>query len=219
MTSTPSPSLYLSWAILRPYPACCNRIWVRPPTRPLFIAPRCWRSGHLLMDLGLGQLQISEFAIFGQCVGAIAWVPTAISILLVVLCYGLGPIWQRRPVWLRNFAAEEPGEAAEAVSAEITSGLGPGRRRWPVSTAILLITTAVGLVLGILASLNSGMGPLFLLPLVPEVSNDPVGHSSNPPPSPPRAALDQLLTLWRPSHSSSWPLRGHVRLQGRHWSS
>lgn len=155
-------------------------------------------------------MQISELAIFGQCVGAIAWFPTFISLLVLLLHYGLGPIWRRRPVWLRNFAAEEPGEVAEAVFAELTPG--PGRGEWALPTVVLLINMAVGLVVSILASLDPGMGPLFLMPLIPEVRNDPAGTA--PPPHPvPRPSTDSveaitfvLLAVDRPRSTPGPPL-------------
>ncbi|KAF3766151.1 P-loop containing nucleoside triphosphate hydrolase protein [Cryphonectria parasitica EP155] len=127
------PSPYLSWDILRPCLKCCDRLW------------------------------ISELAIFGECIGAIAWIPSALSLLLLISGYGLQPIWRRRPIWLRNFAAESP-EEAEMSSVEL--GL-PMRRNWSRSVLFLLVNSAVGLVLSLVASLNPDIGPLFLTPLIP----------------------------------------------------
>lgn len=113
-----------------------------------------------------GHLQINELAIFGDCVGVVAWIPAALSILVLILRYGLQPLWRRRPVWLRNFAVEEPDEA-EGLSPEIAT-LKP--RIWALSTILLALNSTTGLVISILASLNPIAGPLFLTPLIPHVS-------------------------------------------------
>jgi hypothetical protein len=126
-------------------------------------------SGHNVSEpepLVNGHLQINELAIFGDCVGVIAWIPTAVSILVVILRYGLHPLWRRRPVWLRNFAAEEPDEA-EGLATEIVT-FKP--RIWGPFTIVLALNSAAGLAISILASLNPTAGPLFLTPLIPHVS-------------------------------------------------
>lgn len=114
-----------------------------------------------------GHLQIPDLAIFGECVGSVAWLPSAVSVLVVFLRYGMRPLWRQRPIWLRDFAAEEPGETDEAptgVSAPL------GRTRFLLPVAALLVNSAIGLVISMLAGLNVSMGPLFLTPLIPCVS-------------------------------------------------
>lgn len=168
MVSSPSP--FLSWNILRPCLNCCNQLWVSQslfaPLQPSGVR-QCLKSRTPLVD---GHLQINELAIFGDCVGVIAWIPTALSVLLLITRYGLHPVWRRRPVWLRNFAAEEPGEA-DGLSADLPAK----SRTWSLSTIILTFTSAVGLVISILASLNPTAGPLFLTPLIPHVSTSQTG--------------------------------------------
>lgn len=96
-----------------------------------------------------------------------------ISLIFLILSYGLQPLWRSRPVWLRNFAAEEPGEA-EDCSAEL--GI-PKPRNWGLPTVVLLTDVLIGLVISILASQNPTVGPLFLTPLIPNVSQTlPASH-------------------------------------------
>lgn len=113
-----------------------------------------------------GYLQINELAIFGECVGAVAWIPTILALLFPILRYGLRPAWNRRSIWLRDFAAEEPGEA-EAVSTDLTP---VKRRTWSLPTVVLILSSTTGLVVSILAALNPATGPLFSTPLIPHVS-------------------------------------------------
>lgn len=112
-------------------------------------------------------LQISELAIFGECIGVVLWAPAALAVLLLLSRYALAPLWRRRPIWLRNFAAEEP---SEAEPVPIDHARLP--KAWASSTVALLVTSLVGLVLSALASLQPTTGPLFLLPLVPHVSGN-----------------------------------------------
>lgn len=113
-----------------------------------------------------GCLQINEIAIFGECVGAVAWIPTILALLFPILRYGLRSPWGRRSIWLRDFAAEEPGEA-EAISTDLTP---TKRRTWGLPTVVLILSSATGLVVSILAALHPAAGPLFSTPLVPHVS-------------------------------------------------
>ncbi|KAH8778648.1 multidrug resistance-associated protein 6 [Diaporthe sp. PMI_573] len=124
---------YLSWDILRPCFNCCSRLW------------------------------INELAVFGECVGAVAWIPTILALLFPLLRYGLRPAWNRRGVWLRDFAAEEPGEA-EGISTDL---IPIKKRTWSVPVIVLILSSTIGLVISILAALNPGAGPLFSTPLIP----------------------------------------------------
>lgn len=112
-------------------------------------------------------LQIADQAIFGDCIGAIAWVPTVVSLLVLALRYGLRPIWRRRPIWLRNFAAEDLQEPLDD-SAEL---LDPAKqKKWTLSVIVLLTTSAIGLAISLLAGLSINTGPLFLTPFIAHVS-------------------------------------------------
>ncbi|KAL1861651.1 hypothetical protein Daus18300_008767 [Diaporthe australafricana] len=126
---------YLSWDILQPCFKCCNQLW------------------------------INELAIFGECVGAIAWIPTIFTLLLLLLRHGLRPAWHRRSIWLRDFAAEEPGEA-EGISTDL---IPIKKRTWSLPTLVLVLSSTTGLVVSILAALSPAAGPLFLTPLIPHV--------------------------------------------------
>lgn len=168
MYSSLSPRPYLSWDILRPCFNCCSRLWVsisvpgRAQARPAR-SPRVETTPRPHAD---GYLQINELAIFGECVGAVAWIPTILALLFPILRYGLRPAWSRRSIWLRDFAAEEPGEA-EAVSTDLNL---VKRRTWSLPTVVLILSSTTGLVISILAALNPAAGPLFSTPLIPHVS-------------------------------------------------
>lgn len=168
MSSSPS---YRSWDILQPCFKCCNQLWVcmsvpgkAPTWGPSTASLRVEKTPQPLAD---GHLQINELAIFGECVGAVAWIPTIFALLLLLLRYGLRPAWQRRSIWLRDFAAEEPGEA-EGISTELSP---IKQRTWSLPKVVLVLSSATGLVISILAALSPAAGPLFLTPLIPQVSS------------------------------------------------
>lgn len=167
MSSPPLHRSYQSWDILRPCFDCCNRLWVRtsvPGRAQACSAPSgVETSARPLAD---GYLQKNELAIFGECVGAIAWIPTILALLFPILRYGLRPAWNRRGVWLRDFAAEEPGEA-EGISTDL---IPIKKRSWGVSAVTLILSSTMGLVISILAVLSPDAGPLFSTPLMPHVS-------------------------------------------------
>lgn len=124
-----------------------------------------------------GYLQIADQAIFGDCIGAIAWIPTAVSLLVLVLRHGLHPLWRRRPIWLRDFAAEDL-QNPEDASAE---AVGRAKQRsWTLPTTVLLINSAIGLAVSLLAGLNTKAGPLFLTPLVAHVSKAALTDGQTP---------------------------------------
>lgn len=101
--------------------------------------------------------------------GVVLWIPAVISILLLISRYALAPLWRRRPIWLRDFAAEEPNEA-EAVSVDRATV--PKPKTWGFSTVALVVNSAIGLLISIFTSLQPTIGPLCLLPLVPHVSGN-----------------------------------------------
>ncbi|PSR80832.1 hypothetical protein BD289DRAFT_53056 [Coniella lustricola] len=132
----PPLSSYRSWDILWPCFHCCDRFW------------------------------ISELAIFGECAAVVAWIPAIVALLSFVLGYGLRPLWRRRPIWLRTFAAEGVEESDGLASAELA---GPAPKSWSMPIILLLLNSVLGLVFCILASLRRETGPLFLTPLIPHV--------------------------------------------------
>lgn len=131
------------------------------PGLPVLPGPRQRADPH-----ADGYLQINELAIFGECVGAVAWIPTILALLFPILRYGLRPSWNRRPIWLRDFAAEEPGEA-EGVSADLILSK---KRTRSLPIVVLILNSSVGVVISILAALNPAAGPLFSTSFVPHVS-------------------------------------------------
>jgi len=121
--------------------------------------------------------QIPSLGTFGpQCLGAVGRIPTFVALLVVVLRYGAAPVWHRRPVWLRNFAAEE---APVSSCDEEVGGHGSPRRvrAWtaPALTLLVLsfVTAAIG-VAGAFFSLTSAQLPW--MPIVPSVSERAPAH-------------------------------------------
>lgn len=153
------PSAYLAWDIILPCLGCCRHLWVRPP--PILLpGVKNFRTDK--------PLQIADQAIFGDCIGAIAWVPTVVSLLVLALRYGLHPVWCRRPIWLRNFAAEDLQDPLDD-SAELVN---PAKQKtWMLSVIVLLTSSAIGLVMSLLAGLSTNTGPLFLTPFIAHVSS------------------------------------------------
>lgn len=123
--------------------------------------------------LANGNWQISELAIFGECVGVVAWIPAVVALLLFSLGYALRPLWRRRPIWLRTFAAEGAEESDGLTSAGLGS---PIPKSWNTATILLFLNSLLGLVLCILASLKRETGPLFLTPLIPHVSGSQTAY-------------------------------------------
>lgn len=177
MSSPPLHRSYLSWDILRPCFKCCSRLWVCISVTG---RAQAWPASSGVetteRPLADGYLQINELAIFGECVGAVAWIPTILALLFPILRYGLRPAWNRRGIWLRGFAAEEPGEA-EGISTDL---IPIKKRTWSAPAILLILSSTVGLVISILAALNPGAGPLFSTPLIPHVSTflEPVSHQA-----------------------------------------
>jgi hypothetical protein len=121
---------------------------------------------HSVPAIADGYLQINELAIFGGCIGVVAWIPTILALLLPLLRYGLRPTWNRRGIWLRDFAAEEPGEA-DGISTDL---IPIKKRTWSAPAIVLILSSTVGLAISILAALDPGAGPLFSTPVIPHVS-------------------------------------------------
>lgn len=150
------PSAYLSWHVLWPCLACCERLWVRSPARAVRLPPIANRH-----------LQIPKLAIFGPCVALIAWMPTVVSLATLVSRYPLRPLWRRRPIWLRNFAADH---LVPLDSSSLLEVVGQSMEKsWVPSTVFLMANSAVGLVLSTSAALYPKAGPLFLTPLITHV--------------------------------------------------
>lgn len=92
-----------------------------------------------------------------------------LSILVFASRYGLAPLWRRRPIWLRNFAAQEPMEAEVVLADYVTP---PKPKSWGLSTTVLAANSFIGLITSVLASLKPTIGPIFLVPVVPHVGGN-----------------------------------------------
>lgn len=102
---------------------------------------------------------IPQLAAFGdQCLGIVGWIPTWISLVIVLFRYGLGPLWRRRPLWLRNFAAEDDTAVDEMDSSK--------QKSWGASAIALFIISLLGMAVGVIAVVFD-LGPMFLIPLLP----------------------------------------------------
>ena len=76
--------------------------------------------------------------------------------------YGLGPLWRRRPLWLRNFAAEDDTAVDEMDSSK--------QKSWGASAIALFIISLLGMAVGVIAVVFD-LSPMFLIPLLPCVGS------------------------------------------------
>ncbi|KAL1867541.1 hypothetical protein VTK73DRAFT_4120 [Phialemonium thermophilum] len=118
----------LDWSSFWPCFRCCDRFWI--PSRA---------------------------AIGPHCVGIVVHIPGLVALAVLLLRYACAPLWRRRPLWLRKFAAEEDLEAPpKALSSP-----------WTWSLCSLLSLSLLGVVGGIAASLATGPGPIYSTPVLP----------------------------------------------------
>ncbi|KAJ9143396.1 Multidrug resistance-associated protein 6 [Pleurostoma richardsiae] len=176
MLSLSASAQLLSWSDLWPCFNCCRRLWV------------------------------PELAVFGdRCLGVIAYIPTWFSIALLLLRYGLRPLWRRRPLWLRNFAAEDPeDDECGDVGA-------PKHTHWATWSTALLLLAVAGTIISAAGSAVSRAGPLLLIPLIPCLATCIVMLVERPRSTPGAILLlhgvlllDQLLLLTTISTSLGW---------------
>jgi hypothetical protein len=83
-----------------------------------------------------------------QCLGVIGHLPLWVAILTVTLRYGAGPAWSRRPIWLRNFAAEEDASVSGALDQESGATPMPRGKPWTAWTLALLFLSVGAAALG-----------------------------------------------------------------------
>jgi hypothetical protein len=117
--------------------------------------------------------QIPFLGTFGpQCLGVVGQFPALVAILVVALRYGAGPVWHRRPVWLRKFAEEETPRSVSDEEAGGRGGASPGgSRAWTSSARALFSLSLVGVVVGVVGVVFSPTSAqLPWMPVVPSVS-------------------------------------------------
>lgn len=106
-----------------------------------------------------------------QCLGVVGHIPLWISVLVFVLRYGFHGLWNRRPVWLRKFAAEDNLTSR-------TDGMGTHKERPLARWAIFLLALATsGIILGVLG-VAIWRVPVYQIPIVPNVSSHAVDDGS-----------------------------------------
>ena len=106
--------------------------------------------------------------------GILAQLPLFVALVVVVLRYGAAPVWRRRPIWLRRFAAEEvlAPESHEETQALRLSSRPVFRGLTPSSLTVLwlsVITAVVGVV-GV--GFRSKSAQQFWIPVIPSVSRN-----------------------------------------------
>ncbi|KAK0627525.1 hypothetical protein B0T14DRAFT_493599 [Immersiella caudata] len=112
--------------------------------------------------------QIPSLGTFGpQCLGTVGQVPALAALLVVVLRYGSGPIWRRRPIWLRRFATEEAPVSHGDEEVGDRGAASQGDRAWTSSTLALLLLSLVGVFAGTLGVVLPISWRLPWVPVVP----------------------------------------------------
>lgn len=106
-----------------------------------------------------------------QCLGVVGHIPLWISVLVFVLRYGFHGLWNRRPAWLRKFAAEDD------LTSQ-TDGIGTHKERPLARWAMILLALATsGIILGVLG-VAIWRVPVYQIPIVPNVSSHAVDTGS-----------------------------------------
>ncbi|KAK5661268.1 hypothetical protein OQA88_11162 [Cercophora sp. LCS_1] len=84
-----------------------------------------------------------------QCLGIVGKLPLWTALLVVLLRYGSSPVWSRRPIWLRRFAAEKD-ELPSLDDEEAGGDDGPRRasKAWTGWTLTLLLLNVAAVLLG-----------------------------------------------------------------------
>jgi hypothetical protein len=119
-------------------------------------------------------MQIPSLGTFGpQCLGTVGQFPALVALLVVVLRYGSGPVWRRRPIWLRRFAAEAAPVSREDEEVADRGAASRGPRVWTSSTLALLLLSIAGVVVGIVGVILPTPVQLPWIPVVPCVSEGP----------------------------------------------
>lgn len=117
-------------------------------------------------------IKVPALGRFGtQCLGVVGHVPLWISVLVFVLRYGFYGLWNRRPAWLRKFAAEDD-------LASQPDGMGTHKERPLARWSIILLALATsGIILGVLG-VAIWRVPVYQIPIVPNVSSHVVNAGS-----------------------------------------
>lgn len=133
----------------------------------------------------LGTMQAPTAGIPGpQCLGAVGLIPLCTAIAAVVLRYAFRPLWRRRPIWLRKFAAEEEdlvSQNDEEVAQSSPSQAARAYSSWTL--ALLVLTGAAGVFGSAITAVWPATSQMSLAPVIPAVSRNPrpLSNVSNGP--------------------------------------
>lgn len=134
---------------------------------PGSVCNRPWLGRTAQANQHLPLLKIPSQATLGShCIGVVGHIPSWISLAILFLRYTLSPLWRRRPIWLRKFAAEESFEPAWKS---------PGS--WTRSLTLLFTLSLVGLGMGLYPLLDRGLCPIHSILNAPCVSQVGRAHA------------------------------------------
>jgi hypothetical protein len=106
--------------------------------------------------------QIPSSGQFGpHCLTLFGHIPSWIALGVFLLRFALQPIWHRRPVWLRSFAAEADFSSPSPSHKS---------RTWSVGSASLALLFLLDIIFGLYPLFWSGLGPVYAVPVMPCVS-------------------------------------------------
>ncbi|KAK0721995.1 hypothetical protein B0T26DRAFT_850270 [Lasiosphaeria miniovina] len=106
-----------------------------------------------------------------DCLGVIGHIPLWISVLVVLLRYGLGPVWRFRPQWLRRLGSEE-AEAASALgrAGDEEVAASARQRPWTAWTVSVLLLTILAAACGVAGALIWPRHRLqYMVPVIPNI--------------------------------------------------
>lgn len=121
------------------------------------------------------QIPSSPGSLAPQCLGGVvAHLPLWTAVLVVTLRYASGPVWRRRPPWLRRFANEKGRVGlGDEETGEDQLSLNQAKSWTPWWLALLLLSLA-GVVSGVTgAVLFPPLAQQLTIPVYPSVSLSP----------------------------------------------
>lgn len=139
------------WEWLWPCYSCCwQQVWASMTTDSCCT----WLTTEQIPSLG-------TFA--PPCLTVVGYVPSWTALVVLFLRYALVPIWCRRPIWLRTFAAE-----ADFTPRSSSTGK---RRTWSVASTCLALLSLLGIALSVSSLFLPRLSVLYAIPIVPCVSD------------------------------------------------
>jgi len=106
-----------------------------------------------------------------SCLGVVGYIPLWTAVLVVTLRYASGPVWRRRPPWLRRFANEKDSVGLrdeETGEDRLSLKQDQPWTAWGLALLLLSLAAVVAGVVG--AVLLPPLAQQLSIPVIPGVS-------------------------------------------------